>query len=379
MARLTEPIRRELRLWNSSLGTQMLLFWLPVIACVLLLAIFSQRVIHGLPIAVVDLDQSALSRELVAKIDAAPAVRVTRYENSMSAARSAMNRGDIYAVVEFPRYFYRDIVRGQQPDIGLLLNEQALAAAGAINRPVTTVVLTAAGEVSVGLRAAAGVPLPVAIAMAQPVRVEAHPLFNPGLDYAAYLGIALIAATVHCFAFLHGARTITSERGNWLRENRWAGLGGKLLAVICWWWIAGSLLLFASFVALDLPSVSEPLWLIIGWGALVIAYVSLGCGFALLFPSHIAYSCVSVLAGPAVAFSGVTFPQGAMPLLPRLYGESLPLTSFLHLQTKLVTERVELGYAIPELLQLVLMALLCACLAIGAFVWFLARHRDSAE
>lgn len=355
----------------------MLFILLPLFACLLLLAIFSERVINQLPIAIVDLDQSTLSRQLAANIDAAPAVDVKLHATTTSATQVAMSQGRIYAVVEFPRNFYRDIIRGQQPKIGLLLNEQALAAAGAISSPITETVLTAAGEISVSLRAAVGIPLDVAEVMAQPIRVEVHPLFNPGLDYAAYLGIALIAASIHCFAFLHGARTITSERGNWVVDNAWQGLGGKLLTIILWWWVFGSLLLFSCFTWLDLPPVSAPTGLIIGWGALVIAYVCLGASLALVFPSHIAYSCVSIIAGPAVAFSGVTFPQGAMPLLPRLFGESLPLTSFLHLQTKLVTERVELSYAVPTILHLTAMALISILFSIVAFAWFLHRHRGS--
>lgn len=371
-----EAVRRELCRWRKDRSSHLLLFWLPLLACILLLAIFSRRTIVGLPIAVVDLDQSAVSRQITAQIDAAPAVRVQRYDLSMAGARRAMERGEVYAVVEFPDGFRRDILRGGQPNIGLLLNQQSLAAAGAVSRDIQAVVLTAAAVESATLRAAAGTPLPEAAALAQPIRVQTHPLFNPGLDYAAYLGIALIAASLHCFVILHGARCIASEGKNWPHTSGWAGLGGKFITALLWWWGIGAGLLFASYWWLDLPPVSEPVWLLAGWALLAIAYLTLGATFALVLPSHVAYSCVSVIAGPAVAFSGVTFPQGAMPLLPRLFGESLPLTWFLHLQTELVTELLDVRFAAPELLRLVLQAGFFALAAALAFYWRRRRFRE---
>ncbi|GAA5526041.1 hypothetical protein Maes01_02630 [Microbulbifer aestuariivivens] len=378
MTRLADSLRHELQRWRTDPGLRTLMLWLPLLACALVLGIFQQRTVSALPIAVVDLDQSALSRRLSAQIEAAPAVRIAQYVTTTAATRESMVRGEIYAVVEFPRHFQRDIIRGQQPKIGLLLNAQALAAAGAISSPITAVVLQAAGETSVNLRVQTGMPLPLAAAMAQPIRIEAHPLFNPGLDYAAYLGIALIAACLHCFAFVHGARTIAGESREWFGESRWRGLFGKLLALTSWWAVWGSVLLFSCFAWLDLPPVSAPGWLVAGWAVMVIAYVCLGAFFAFLLPSHIAYSCISALAGPALAFSGVTFPQGAMPLWPRLYGESLPVTSFLHLQTKLVTEQVEVVYAQPQLLQLAVMAIFALCLVCATYAWFLTRQRKGS-
>ncbi|WP_288132210.1 ABC transporter permease [Microbulbifer sp.] len=362
-------IRRELRAWHTEKTTHWLMLWLPVLACFLLIVIFSARTITGLPISIVDQDSSAITRQLSAQLNAAPAISVKQTVASMDAAKTRMEKGETYAIVSFPSGFSRDIVRGRQPTVALLLNEQSLATADAISSDVQEVILTQIGVESVTMRMAQGTPMLQAEAMAQRIRTQTHPLYNPGLDYAAYLGIALIAASLHCFVVLHGARCIAGEDKQWLYATGWGALWGKLTAAFVWWVAIGIGCLLICFSWLDLPPMSEPFWFVVGWAALVAAYLGLGSSLAMAFPSHVAYSCVSVLAGPAVAFSGVTFPQGAMPVAARLFGEALPVTWFLHLQTQFVTERVRVEFAIPQLQHLLGFACVFLFFSAALFYW----------
>lgn len=371
-------IRRELKHWRAQKTTHWLILWLPIIACLLLMAIFSERTITGLPVTVVDPDNSVLTRQIRANLNAAPAIQITQATPSVDAAKAQMERGESYGVIAFPNNFSRDVVRGRQPTIALLLNEQSLATADAISSDVQTVLLTEMAVQSITLRMAMGVPMLEAESQAQALRTQAHPLFNPGLDYAAYLGIALIAASLHCFVILHGARCIASEKPEWLYARGGNRLWGKLFIAFVWWLIIGVAILQLCFTWLELPPMSEPVWFVVGWAALVGAYLGLGSALAMVFPSHVAYSCVSVLAGPAVAFSGVTFPQGAMPVAARLFGEALPVTWFLHLQTQLVTERVDIHYALPQLHHLMGFATVFLLISSAVFLWRTHRSKRVA-
>lgn len=368
---------REIARWRGDGVMIALLSWLPLLASVLLLAIFVSRTSRDLPIAVLDLDGSAASRAMVDQLDAASGVRVAMNAVSMSQAQAAVRRGSVYAVVEIPAHFRRDMLRRGRPQVGVLLNQQSMSAANAIARDVQTVVLTAAGRQSAGVRLATGLPPSAVAAAAQPLRVEIHPLFNPGVDYAAYLGIALLVAGLHCFVALHGVRAVASERDDGQRawsqaaDGRWwPALFGKLGLAWVWWWGYGLILLGGAYAWLGLPMMSAPILFALGWGGLVAAYLGLSATLAVLLPARIAYSGVSALSAPAMAFSGVTFPLLAMPLVPRMFGELLPLTWFLRLQTQLVTERVDAVLAWPTTGWLWLFALVL----VGAFGLLLARH-----
>jgi ABC-2 type transport system permease protein len=145
---------------------------------------------------------------------------------------------------------------------------------------------------------------------------------------------------------------------------------GKLGLAWIWWWLYGLAVLGGAYIWLGLPMMSAPTLFALGWGGLVAAYLGLGAVLAMLLPAHIAYSGVSALSAPAMAFSGVTFPLAAMPLVPRMFGESLPLTWFLRLQTQLVTERVDAVLAWPTAGRLWLFALAL----VGTSALLLARH-----
>jgi len=369
-------VARELRRWRRDRVMQALLLWLPLAAFALLLGIFSARSATDLPIAVIDRDNSAPSRALVAQLDAAAALRVALRTASMGEARAAMERGAVYAVVEIPRHFRRDVLRGARPQVGLLLNQQAMSAANAVARDVQAVVLSAAAHQSAALRAAGGTPLKVAAAQTQPLRVQTHALFNPGIDYAAYLGIALLAAALHCFVVLHGARCLASESDDWHARSTPGARLAKLLPAFAWWSLCGALWLALAYHLLGLPPVSAPLLLYSGWVLLVIAYLGLGAALAAWLAPPSAYSLVSALSAPAMAFSGITFPLGAMPLAPRMFGEALPLTWFLHLQTELVTERLPAALALHNWLRLLAFAI---ALGLAALLALRHRHRQSRQ
>lgn len=369
--------RREIDRWRTDGVMQALLLWLPLLASVLLLAIFAVRSSTDLPIAVLDHDDSAASRALITQLDAATGVQVALRVDGLQQARRAMRQSRVYGVVELPEHFQRDVLRGARPQIGLLLNQQSLSAANAVARDVQTVVLTAAGRQSAGLRIAAGLPPQAAAAAARPLRLEIHPLFNPGIDYAAYLGIALLVAGLHCFVVLHGVRAIASEdesgRRAWAQaagDRAWPALIGKLAPAWGWWWLFGLAVLLGAYAWLGLPSLSALPLFVAGWAALVAAYLSLGAALAAGLPARLAYSGASALSAPAMAFSGVTFPLAAMPWVPRVFGEALPLTVFLHLQSQLVTERLEAALAWPTLVRL----LAYAAVLIVVAAWMFGSH-----
>src|SRR5690606_34248139 len=75
-AGLARVLRREVAAWKADRLMPWLLSVLPLAGVVLVLAIFAGRVSTDLPVAVVDRDDSAASRALVARLDATAGMRV---------------------------------------------------------------------------------------------------------------------------------------------------------------------------------------------------------------------------------------------------------------------------------------------------------------
>src|SRR5690625_6965479 len=96
-------VRRE---WRRLLNTPRL--WVlavaaPLLLIILLLAIFAQPAARNLPLAVVNMDDSSLSRQIERALDAAPALDVVSAAKGMDAAAASLRRGEVYALVVIPR------------------------------------------------------------------------------------------------------------------------------------------------------------------------------------------------------------------------------------------------------------------------------------
>ena len=93
MSGLVTAIRREFRLIRRRPALIGLTVVLPLALCVLLAFVFRSGVATNLPVAVVDLDRSSLSRQVVRMLDATPDVEVSARADSLPEARSLILSG----------------------------------------------------------------------------------------------------------------------------------------------------------------------------------------------------------------------------------------------------------------------------------------------
>lgn len=124
--------RREFRLTFTDPGVILFFFFLPTVYPVIYTLIYNPEVIRETPVAIVDNARTASSRELARSVDALPSARVVGYASSLSEAREWYASHDVYAVIEIPRDYDRNIGRQEQAvvsfycDASLLLRYRAL-------------------------------------------------------------------------------------------------------------------------------------------------------------------------------------------------------------------------------------------------------------
>ncbi|MFN2329520.1 MAG: ABC transporter permease [Chromatocurvus sp.] len=303
---------------------------LPVILPGLLLLIFSEQAPDRLPVAAVDLDQSAGSRGLLRSLDSTPGLSIVASLPDLTAAVTRIRQGGVYAVLVVPRDYARAVIRGEQPRLQLYFNRQTLTAGNLVLREVRTAVTTAA----IGMGMAQGV--------SPAVLVENHALFNPGLEFGRFLALPLAVAVLHVLMVVlaidvAGRELRHGSAGAWLEAaggGFLAALLGKLLPYMAWFFVFGLVILAALLRLLGIEfQGSLGVWLL-GWLGLVLASFGLGAFLLGLFGNlRLATSVASVLVSPAFAYSGMTFPISAMNGFAALWAQTLPLGHFLHLQT----------------------------------------------
>ena len=331
--------RREAERLVSSRYALVLLVLLPLAGFALMSAIFWNRLPSDLPVAVVDADRSLLSRRLVRMIDATKSMRVTGPFTSPAAAFDEVLAGRAYAVVTVPAGLERDVKRGAAPKVVLHYDALRLIPGSIVKRDVRGVVGTLSAGVEIQARRALGETPDVAGVRFEPVRSMRGALFNPGLDYLAFLVPALLPTLLSIFVLVGAVHALGVElrdgtAGEWLAAGGSAtrAVAGTLLPQTLHFTALGLVATAVHFRLLGIPLRGSPLLIVLGTFLLVLAYQAMGLLFVAFSANlRLASSAAAFYGGPAFAFTGVTFPTFGMPLAAKAWGALLPLTYYLEL------------------------------------------------
>jgi ABC-2 type transport system permease protein len=318
----------------------LMLVGFPLATGALMFGIFGTGAARELPVAVVDLDRSALSRRLVRAIDATGGLDVSVVESDVERARRSVVRGDHYGLVSIPAHFERDAARGEAPVVTAFYNAQYLLPASLMRSALAASTATLSARVEFGRRVAAGEPPAAARAHVEPITLDVRTLFNPHLNYLTYLTAALLPVVLQIFIVTMTVHAFGSElrdgtAGQWLDAaggRAWRAVAGKAAPYFLHFAALAFLMLGALYVRAGVPFRGS-LPIVAGATCLfVAAYVAMGFAFiAAAGDLRFATSIAAFYCAPAFAFAGVTFPTEAMPIPAQAWASLLPVTHYLRI------------------------------------------------
>ena len=94
--------------------------------------IYNNEVIRETPVAIVDMDHSALSREYIRKVDASPDVSVAYYCNSVDEGKDLVGRQEVRGVIFIPSDFAKKVNRSEQSYVSVYCDMSLMLAYKAI-------------------------------------------------------------------------------------------------------------------------------------------------------------------------------------------------------------------------------------------------------
>lgn len=362
---LRAGFQREWQRMRSRPLYLLLLLVLPLVGWGILAATFDARMPRDMPVAVVDHDRSALSRQITRAIEATPSMHVAHMPLSPGEGESLLRQGDVYAVVWIDAGTERDLLRGDSPNIVVFYNAQWLLPANLIVKDLRAVFATLSAGVNIKRRMGGGESLYQAMRSSEPIRFELHALHNPEMDYTAFLLPALLATLLQIFVTLMTVHVIGTElkhgtAGDWLATNGHSLLRAmftKLAPYALWYTALGSLLFWVTYGPLGVPFRGAPGLLFGGYALMTLAYMGVGLALISLTANlRLATSLASFITGPAFAFCGVSFPVIAMPLVAKIWALSLPLTHFIAVITQQGVAGYPAALSLPSLLWMALAA-----------------------
>ena len=336
-----------------------LVSWLLPVLSLLMWWMFSQGIATDLPVGIVDLDKSRLSRDLVRCYDASPALAVEDDFLDIQEGSAALKSGRIYGLVVIPSNLEKDTVSGRPPQVTAFINSQFLL----VGKTVNSALLEAHGNFTIKVEvlrnmATAAPVADMALSSAMPVSSQATPLFNVSKNYAQFLISAILPAIWQIFIIAAVVLSLSNSvrrygLGNWLGEAPAKRLFAKLGVLASIFWLHGVCVLSFMYVWLGWPMRGD--WpLLIGALALT-ALASCSAG-SLIFlvtrdPAR-ALSTAAAYVAPGLAFMGVTFPVTDMTLPARIWRSLIPVCHYIEIQFSQVNYGAPTAGAWPSIYRL---------------------------
>ncbi|MDF3414584.1 ABC transporter permease [Sulfitobacter sp. M57] len=374
---LRRILGRELRQIATRPALAFMLAPMPMIIFLALAAVFAPGLPRELPVAVVDLDGTTLSRQVVRMVDAASDVAVAQQVPNLSEARQALVAREAYAILVIPQDLERNLQLGQSPEVVIFSNSQFLQSGGTAARSMATSVSTFAAGASLRLLETRGIGTDRAMDLITPIPVQQSPLFNPSLDYIQFLLSAIVPTVMQIFICAAAVLSFSRERhstGGMSRLMRLAktptnAIIGKLLPYTVLGTLVllfGDVLLFTVFGA-DFRG-NVPVFFLNGL-LFILACQALGALIAMIAQDTTgALGMMAVIVAPAFGFAGVSFPRFGMTEFSQAWGAVIPLTPYLELRTDQTLRGAPLEYSLPT------MAILFALLVVFAtLLWITLR------
>ena len=192
MTRLFHVARREVRRLASHPIYWFCMLAAPLLCLVFFLTLMGSGLPTNLPLGLVDDDGSTTSRQLARNLDAFQQSDIVAQFPTVSEARKAMQRGEIYGFYYIPEGTSRKALRQEQATVSFYMNYSYLIAGSLVFRDMKTMSELASGAAVQQVMLARGATEAQAMALLQPIVVDTHPISNPWLNYSVYLSNTLL-------------------------------------------------------------------------------------------------------------------------------------------------------------------------------------------
>lgn len=282
---------------------------------------------EGLPIkvptAVVDNDNSSLSRQVIRDLNASQLVDINHHFESYHEALEAVRSGVVFGFFILPNDFEKDAIAGRAPTITYYCNMAYFIPGTLTFKDFKTIAVSTIGSMAQVQLVSVGMTDEATGALIQPLAVQDHPKGNPWSNYSIYLCnsfapgvLALMILLVTTFSICEEIKRATSVE--WLKVANGSmveALLGKMLPHTMIFSIVG-VFMQSLFYSYNHYPMNGSMWVMI---LAMVMFVVACQAFALLvccvLPNlRLALSVVSLLGVLSFSITGFSFP------LENMYG-----------------------------------------------------------
>ena len=289
----------------------------PVLVMFFFTSILDDGLPTNMPVGVVDLDNTSTTRALGRKLDGFQMSKVVAHYPSVTEARRAIQRNEIYGFLYIPKGTTEKLLASRQPKISYYYTYTTLAAGSMMMKDMKTVSTLGSAALGQATMRAKGLTDQQIQTLLQPIRVDLHQIANPWSSYNVYLTTVMVPGIIMLFIFLISAYSIGTElkfvtAKDWIERadgNIMVALLGKFLPQTVIWLAIVYSYEYYVFYHLGFPHQGSP-WMLVLLGLMqVLASQGFGIfAFGLMPSLRMSMSISSLWAVLSISMAGSAFP-----------------------------------------------------------------------
>lgn len=159
--------------------------------------IYNNEMLRDMPIAVLDLNRNASSRNFIRQLDATPELSVAAYCSDMAEARQHLETREVHGIVLVPADFGNHIALGRQTTVSVYADMSSFLYYKNLLSAVNFVTLDMNSDIQIKRLMSNGYNYEQALTAANPVPSTFTPLYNSGGGYAGFLIPAVLMLVIH--------------------------------------------------------------------------------------------------------------------------------------------------------------------------------------
>jgi len=345
--RIISVARKEVRQLLRDQLTLGFVVGVPVVQLLLFGYAINQDVRH-IKTALVDHDNSAVSRRLIGQLEATQTFLIVARPSSENAARELIRKGDVHIAVMVPPDYSKNYYRGRGAEISILVDAADPIMARAVrasanglmerhNKRFQTFSTGEGQETQRIPRQRTSFGTEPELIRSQFLRFAVLNFYNPELRTPVFVVPALLGVILTTTMILMTALSIVRERERGSFEflistpvKRGELMAGKILPYIVIGFIQIVIVIFTGLILFRVPIAGSLIDLSIASVVFIAANLTLGLVISAVCSSQFQATELSFFFFlPSVLLSGFMFPFDSMPKPAQWIGETLPLTHFI--------------------------------------------------
>jgi len=325
--------------------------------------------VNNIPVAVANLDDSSLSRDLISRVQSSEYFNLHYLLNNYSGVERLLDEGKVKIILVIPSHFSRDISKGHNTPLQFLIdgsdNNTALIALGYFSRIVQefSSYILLEGLNKQGAFLLKEIPL---------IDVEARVWYNPGLRSTNFIVPGLIAVMMMIIATMLTSLTIAREWETGTMEQLIATpskpfeiIVGKLMPYFFLGMIQMTLVVLTGILLFNVPLKGNILFLFVVAGLFLVCGLGIGLFISVITKSQQLAFMLSIILTllPSFLLSGFIFPISSMPKIIQFISYLVPAKYFLIILRGIFLKGNGLSILWPEVVALFILGsvIILAC------------------